>query len=64
MAITFACSLGVMLVLTLVKPLKQDVEMPVNENMYLESSAGAMFAGVSVLAICFALYFIFSGLWF
>lgn len=64
MAITFACSLGVMLILTLVKPLKQDVVMPVNENMNLESSAGAKFAGVSVLAICFALYFIFSGLWF
>ncbi len=64
MAITFGCSLFVMLTLTLVKPLKQDIVMPVNENMDLSSSIGAKVAGASVLIICFALYFIFSGLWF
>ena len=64
MAITFACSLGVMLLLTLVKPLKQDVVMPVNENMDLTSSRGAKIAGISVLVVVFALYFTFSGLWF
>ena len=64
MAITFACSLGVMLVLTLVKPLKQDVVMPVNSNMDLTSSKGAKIAGISVLVVVFALYFTFSGLWF
>ena len=62
MAITFACSLGVMALLTLVKPLKQDIVMPVNENMDLSSSRGAKIAGVTVLALSFALYFIFSGL--
>ena len=62
MAITFACSLGVMALLTLVKPLKQDILMPVNENMDLSSSRGAKIAGVTVLALSFALYFIFSGL--
>lgn len=64
MAITFACALGVMLVLTLVKPLKQDVVMPENKNMDLSSSFGAKLAGASVLIVCFALYFTFSGLWF
>ena len=51
-----------MALLTLVKPLKQDIVMPVNENMDLSSSRGAKIAGVTVLALSFALYFIFSGL--
>ncbi len=62
MAITFACSLGVMALLTLVKPLKQDIVMPVNKTMDLSSSRGAKIAGVTVLVLSFALYFIFSGL--
>ena len=64
MAITFGCSLLVMLLLTLVKPLKQDVVMPVNESMNLESSKGAKFAGAVILIICAALYITFSGLFF
>lgn len=64
MAITFGCSLLVMLLLTLVKPLKQDVVMPVNESMNLESSKGAKFAGAGILIICAALYITFSGLFF
>lgn len=64
MAITFACSLAVMLVLTLVKPLKQDIVLPENKNMDLSSSTGARIGGISVLVVAFALYFIFSGLWF
>ena len=64
MAITFACSLAVMLLLTLVKPLKQDVVLPVNEKMDLRSSRSAEIAGVGVLIVVFALYFTFSGLWF
>lgn len=62
MAITFACSIGVMALLTLVKPLRQDVVMPVNDKMDLSSSAGAKIAGAAVLIVSFALYFIFSGL--
>ena len=64
MAITFACSLGIMAALTLAKPLKQDIEMPVNTSMDLSSSTGAKIGGAAVLAISALLYFIFSGLWF
>ncbi len=64
MAITFACSLGIMATLTLAKPLKQDIEMPVNTSMDLSSSTGAKIGGAAVLAISALLYFIFSGLWF
>lgn len=60
MAITFACSLLVMALLTLVKPLKQDIVMPVNENMDLTSSLGAKLAGGAVLVACVSLYIIFS----
>jgi len=64
MAITFGCALLVMLMLTLVKPLKQDVVLPENKNMDLSSSFGTQIAGGAVLIICLILYFIFSGLWF
>ncbi len=64
MAITFGCSLLVMLTLTLVKPLKQDVVLPVNENMNIDSSAGAKLAGAMVLIVAVALYVIFSGMFF
>ena len=64
MAITFGCAMLVMLALTLVKPLKQDIVLPENKNMDLRSSRSAMFGGIAVLAICFVLYFTFSGLWF
>ena len=64
MAITFAASLLVMLFLTLFKPLKQDVVMPVNDKMDLTSPLSAKIAGACVLIVSGALYFIFSGLWF
>ena len=63
-AITFACSLGVMFLLTFLKPLKQDIVLPVNENMDLSSSTGAKMAGAAVLITAGAFYIIFSGLWF
>lgn len=64
MAITFACSLGVMAFLTIFKPLKQDIVMPVNTTMDLSSSKGAKIGGAAVLIVSGLLYFIFSGLWF
>ncbi len=64
MAITFGCSLFVMLALTLVKPLKQDVVLPENKDMDLSSSTGTQIAGALVLITCIALYVVFSGLWF
>ncbi len=64
MAITFGCSLLVMLFLTLFKPLRQDVVMPVNEKMDVSSSMQARVAGIAVLIVTGILYFTFSGLWF
>jgi len=64
MAITFACSLAVMSLLTLLKPLKQEIQMPENTSMNLESSRGAKIGGIAVLAASAALYIIFSGLFF
>lgn len=62
MAITFAVSLGIMALLTLVKPLKQDIVMPENTTMDLSSSRGAKISGIAILAVCAALYVAFSGL--
>ena len=64
MAITFACSLAVMFILTLVKPLKQEVEMPENTSIDLSSSKSAKLGGFAVLAISVILYIVFSGLFF
>ncbi len=64
MAITFACSIGVMAVLTLVKPLKQDISMPENTSIDLSSSRSAKYAGIAILAACAVLYITFSGLFF
>ena len=64
MAIAFFCALAVMFLLTIFKPLKSDIVMPVNENMSLESSSGAKIAGISILAITAVLYITFSGLFF
>ncbi|MBQ2721430.1 MAG: hypothetical protein IJF70_00845, partial [Opitutales bacterium] len=64
MAITFACSLTVMFILTLVKPLKQEVEMPENTSIDLSSSKSAKLGGLAVLAISVLLYIVFSGLFF
>ena len=64
MAITFACSLAVMFILTLVKPLKQEVEMPENTSIDLSSSFGAKASGIAVLVVSVLLYIIFSGLFF
>ena len=62
MAITFAVSLGIMALLTLVKPLKQDIVMPENTTMDLSSSRGAKISGIAILVACAALYVAFSGL--
>lgn len=64
MAITFGASLVVMFLMTFIKPLKQDVVMPVNEKMNLESSFGARLAGIMVLVISVGLYITFSGIFF
>ena len=64
MAITFACSIGVMAILTLIKPLKQDIVMPENTAMDLTSSKSAKYAGIGILLACAVLYITFSGLFF
>lgn len=64
MAITFAASLIVMFAMTFIKPLKQDIIMPVNEKMDLRSSEGGKIAGAVILVATAGLYFFFSGLFF
>ena len=61
-AITFGCCLGLMILLTLLKPNKREIEMPVNDKIDLSSPKSVKFAGAGVLAVSVALYVIFSGL--
>jgi SSS family solute:Na+ symporter len=60
MAITFGACLLVMLVITLIKPLKQPVEFKLNTTIELHTSKGAMIAGILVVAATLVLYFLFS----
>lgn len=55
-AITFACSLAVMFLLTFLKPLKRDIVLPVNGNMDLRSSRGAKIAGTAVITLMAVFY--------
>lgn len=62
MAITFGACLLVMLIITLIKPLKQSVEFKLNTKIELHTSNGAKIAGVIVVLITLLLYFLFSPL--
>ncbi|WP_269538942.1 sodium:solute symporter family transporter [Cerasicoccus fimbriatus] len=59
MAICFGVVCTVLLVLTLVNPLKEPVTMPVNEQIEMESSKSAKFWGCVVVVATLALYVIF-----
>jgi SSS family solute:Na+ symporter len=56
MAITFACVLVALGLLTLLRPLEKPIEMPVNTTIVLESSRGAKVFGVVVILVTLALY--------
>jgi len=59
MSLTFLIVLAVLTTMTILKPLRTPVELPVNENMNLESSKGALMAGWVAMALCGVLYYIF-----
>jgi SSS family solute:Na+ symporter len=59
MAFAFFCVLGVMTVITLIKPLKEPVKFPVKTDMNMESSRGAKIFGVGVVAVTVLLYIVF-----
>ena len=59
MAITFVSILAIMSALTLVKPLKQDVVMPVNEKINIEHSPSVYIIGCLILAATCSLYIFF-----
>jgi solute:Na+ symporter, SSS family len=56
MAITFACVLVALGLLTLLRPLEKPIEMPANTKIVLESSRGAKIFGVVVILVTLALY--------
>lgn len=59
MAICFFIVLLAGLILTIVKPMERPVEMPVNEEIELESSKGAKIVGAGVVLATIALYAVF-----
>jgi len=59
MAVTFFCVLGLMALLTVLKPLAQPVELPLNTRIALEPSAGARTWGIGVVVVTIGLYAFF-----
>ena len=59
MAICFFIVLVAGIVLTLLKPMRTPVVLPVNEEMELESSKGAKIVGIGVVIATIALYAVF-----
>ena len=60
MAICFALCLGVMVLITLIKPLPKPVEFKSESKLNLESSKNAKIVGFVVVGLTLVLYFIFS----
>lgn len=59
MALCFSIILAVLAVITLIKPLKEPIIMPVNEKMDMTSSIGTKIFGIGVIALTVVLYIIF-----
>jgi SSS family solute:Na+ symporter len=64
MAICFALVLIVMTLITLIKPLPKPIEFRHNTTIDLQSSKGALFAGLVVILITLVFYVLFSPLVF
>ncbi len=62
MAVSFALCLGVMAIITLLRPLPQPIEFKTQSNLNLASSRGALLAGLVVVILTVVLYVIFSPL--
>ncbi len=60
MAITFILILLIMMLMTLIKPLKQEVTMPENTKMNIEHSKSVYAMGIAILAVTISLYVYFS----
>jgi solute:Na+ symporter, SSS family len=60
MAICFGLCLLVMLIITIMKPLAQPIEFKTQTTINLTSSRGALLAGLVVVIITLALYYLFS----
>ncbi len=60
MAIVFGICLGVMFVLTLIRPLSEPIEFVPRTQLDLKGSAGAKLAGFGCIAITLMLYVVFS----
>ncbi len=59
MAVCFGLVVATLTAITLISPLKQPVDLPVNEDMDLRGSRGAFYAGLGVVAATIALYIVF-----
>ncbi len=59
MAICFFAVVAVLTVITILAPMKQPVDLPVNEQMNMETSRGAKAFGVVVVCLTLALYVVF-----
>ncbi|TVS13832.1 MAG: transporter [Planctomycetaceae bacterium] len=59
MALCFGLVIAVLTAMTLIWPLREPVELPVNEKMDLESSKGAKLGGIVVVVLTLILYVIF-----
>lgn len=59
MSVCFVIVLLVLTAMTLIKPLKRPVELPVNENMDLSTSVGTKTFGALVIVATVVLYFVF-----
>ena len=60
MAICFVICLVIMTIITVLKPLAQPIEFKQKTDLSLRSSGGARIAGIVVVVITLALYFLFS----
>jgi SSS family solute:Na+ symporter len=59
MALCFGIVVAVLTVLTVLHPLRKPVDLPVNKQMDVTSSAGAKAFGMVVIALTLALYVLF-----
>ena len=59
MALCFGIVMAVLALMTLISPLRKPVELPVNKQMNIESSKGAMICGAGVVVLTLILYVIF-----
>ena len=58
-AICFVAIMAVLTAMTLLRPLPQPIQLPVNEKMDMRAARGAKLCGVGVVLLTLALYVIF-----